>query len=62
MPIDATPFEQVLVAVATNWTGEPTVAPLLGWLTVTVANAADARNTKMGRKRKNAFMKPSPIF
>jgi hypothetical protein len=48
MPMDATPLEQVLVlADATYETGEPTVAPLLGLLTLTLANAdaANARKT-----------------
>lgn len=44
MPIEATPREHVpLVAVATKLTGDPTVAPLLGLLTVTPANAEVAK-------------------
>jgi hypothetical protein len=50
MPIEATPFEHVVVvAVATKGTGEPSVAPLLGLLTVTLATA-DAANAKKTRK------------
>jgi hypothetical protein len=42
--MDATPFEQVeAVALAIYVTGEVTVAPFLGAVTVTVANAAGAR-------------------
>jgi len=50
--MEATPFEQVVVvAVATNGTGEPSVAPLLGLLTVTFASAevANAKKTKKMR-------------
>jgi hypothetical protein len=40
MPIEATPFEQEVVAEATNDTAPETVAPLAGELTLTpVANA-----------------------
>jgi hypothetical protein len=46
--MDATPFEQVLVvAVATYWTGELTVAPFAGLLTVTLANAGVASVTRI---------------
>jgi hypothetical protein len=42
MPIAATPFLQLdVVAVATNLTGEATVEPLPGELTVIPANAAE---------------------
>jgi hypothetical protein len=41
--MEATPFVQVVVAVATNFTGELTVDPLVGLVTVTVANAVVAR-------------------
>ena len=38
--MEATPFEHVdVLAVATYWMGEVTVAPLVGLVTVTVANA-----------------------
>jgi hypothetical protein len=41
--MEATPLAQVLVvAVATYWTGELTVAPLAGLVTVTVAKAGAA--------------------
>src|SRR6266567_4478640 len=59
MPVDATPVEQVLVAeVATNETGEFKVAPVTGDVTVTVANAGDARNATSGSKQGNAFITP----
>jgi hypothetical protein len=35
MPIDATPFEHVVVAVAANFVGEPTVLLLAGEFTYT---------------------------
>jgi hypothetical protein len=42
--MDATPFEQVVVlAVATNLTGDVSVDPLNGLVTVTVAQVALAR-------------------
>jgi len=57
MPIDATPFEQVVVfAVATKGTGEPTVAPLLGLLTVTFARADVANAEKARRMQKKVFI------
>jgi hypothetical protein len=44
--MDDTPVEQVLaVAVAVNCTGELTVAPLLGLVTVTVARAGKAKDS-----------------
>jgi len=42
MPIAETPLAQVLVEVATKCTGDPKVLPLVGELTVTVANAEAA--------------------
>jgi hypothetical protein len=45
MPIEATPFEQDVVAVATNLTEEPTVLPLPGLDTETLANAGIVANT-----------------
>src|ERR1700744_532412 len=45
MPMEPTPLEQVVVvAVATKETGDVTVAPLLGLVTVTVANAGAAND------------------
>ena len=35
MPIDLTPAEQLVVAVATKWAGEPTVLLLAGEVTKT---------------------------
>ena len=44
--MEATPFEQVAVlALAKKTTGEPTVAPLLGLLTLTPASAPVAKAT-----------------
>lgn len=39
MPMELTPREQVLVAVATKWTGELTVEPFTGLVTATFAKA-----------------------
>lgn len=39
MPMDATPFEQVVLALATKWTGDESVLPLPGKETETPANA-----------------------
>ncbi len=48
MPMDATPFAQVVVvAVATKETGEVTVAPLFGLVTVTVAKAGAANDRRI---------------
>ena len=50
MPMEATPREQVeVLALATKLTGEPTLAPLLGLLTVTPpqAEVAKAATIKM---------------
>ena len=55
MPMLATPFEQFEVAVATKFTGEVTVAPLLGLITVTVANTGVAK-TPISRVRKYFFI------
>jgi hypothetical protein len=50
--MEATPFEQVVeFAVATKGTGEPTVAPLLGLLTLTFARADVANAKKIERVR-----------
>jgi hypothetical protein len=61
MPIDATPFEQVVVvAVATNATGEETVEPLFGLVTVTLAKTGAANDkTKQTRKRVILMTVPS---
>ena len=44
MPIEATPFEQEVPAVATNLTEEPTVLPFPGLDTDTLANAGIVAN------------------
>ena len=43
MPMEATPLEQEVVADATNETDQETVAPFVGLVTVTPANAAGAQ-------------------
>jgi hypothetical protein len=61
MPIEATPREQVeVLALATKLTGEPTLAPLPGLLTVTpakadVANAATRKMYKQSRSMAVGF-------
>src|ERR1700684_2779101 len=57
--MEATPFEHVVVeALATNWTGEVTVAPLDGVVTLTVANAG-ATNARSARGMQGkGFMMP----
>src|ERR1700686_4171201 len=48
MPIEATPFEQDVAAEATNLTEEPTVLPLPGLDTETLAEAGtDAKTNKI---------------
>lgn len=42
MPIDDTPLEHVVVALATKWIGEPADEPEVGEVTFTVANAGMA--------------------
>jgi len=62
--MDATPFEQVVVvAVATYGTGEVTVSPFVGLLTVTLAKAG-AANIKSDRTTEwKVFMTlPSAIY
>jgi len=49
MPIDDTPLEQVVVALATKCTGEVADEPVVGEVTLTVANAGMAQRAK--RKR-----------
>jgi hypothetical protein len=51
MPIDETPLAQLVLAVATKWTGEE-VLVLIGAATETVANA-DVANM---RRHKKSFM------
>jgi len=41
--MEATPREQVVLALATKLTGEPTLAPVAGLLTVTPAQAQGAK-------------------
>ena len=52
MPIEETPLEQVVVALATKCTGEEPVLPVLGAETDTPANA----HTDSVRKQNNVFI------
>jgi hypothetical protein len=63
-PIDATPFEQVLVvAVATYCTGELTVSAFAGLLTVTFASAGAAKATRIIEVKQLLFISlPSGIY
>ena len=47
MPIAEIPFEQLLEAAATKWIEVATVAPLVGLLTVTLANEQGERMTNI---------------
>ena len=61
MPMDDTPVEQVLaVAVATYCTGEVTVAPFVGLLTVTVAKAGTAKEMSKRIVYRRIFMASLP--
>jgi hypothetical protein len=62
--MDATPFEQVVVvAVATYGTGELTVSPFVGLLTVTLARAGAANIKSVKTTEWNVFMAlPSAIY
>jgi hypothetical protein len=62
MPIAETPLEQAgEEALATKWTGEPTLAPLLGLFTVTPAMAG---STKVHRQTSSfpSFIELSPAL
>jgi hypothetical protein len=59
--MDDTPVEQVLaVAVAVNCTGEVTVAPLVGLVTVTVAKAGKAKDVSSRIMYRKIFMAGLP--
>jgi len=60
--MEATPLAQVLVvAVATYWTGELTVAPLAGLVTVTVAVAkVGAAVVSSARRQERIFTGGGP--
>jgi hypothetical protein len=55
--MEATPLEQVaLLALATKLTGEPTLAPLLGLLTVTPPQADVAKAAMIKMYEQSLFM------
>ena len=55
--MDATPWEQdVEPAVALKWTGEETVASLLGAETVTLANAAGISKSEKAHDQQGIFL------
>jgi hypothetical protein len=57
MPIEATPREQVeVLALATKLTGEPTLAPLPGLLTVTPPQADVAKAAMIKMYEQSLFM------
>jgi hypothetical protein len=59
--MEATPFEHVVViAVAANCTGEPTVSPLAGLLTTTFANTGAENAARISMALKKVFKKLSP--
>jgi hypothetical protein len=59
MPIEPTPFEQVLVvAVATKLTGELTVAPFFGLVTETLARAGAANDKNTQTAAWTVFITP----
>jgi hypothetical protein len=58
--MEATPFEHVVViAVAANCTGEPTVSPLAGLLTTTFANTGAENAARISMALKKVFKKLS---
>lgn len=62
MPIAETPLEHAGdAALAMKWTGEPTVAPLLGLFTVTPARAGSA-SAHMQTSSFPSFIERSPAF
>jgi hypothetical protein len=59
--MDDTPVEHVdAVAVAVNCTGEVTVAPFVGLVTVTVARAGTAKDTSSRMTYRRIFMAGLP--
>jgi hypothetical protein len=49
--MEATPFEHVVVALEATYEADiPTVSPLTGLLTVTVANAEEVKANKVRRE------------
>ena len=61
--MDATPLEQVLlVPEAVYWTGEVTVAPLAGLLTLTLAAAKGRSEKTKQRMSKGCFTKSPQYF
>jgi hypothetical protein len=62
MPIADTPFEQLVVAVATYWTEEVTVELLVGALTYTPANADVAANTASRERQYSLILRFLQLF
>jgi hypothetical protein len=56
MPMDDTPLEQVVVAVATKCTGDAADEPEVGEVTFTVANAGMA---EIATRKRKCFIKYS---
>lgn len=54
--MELTPLEQVVAAVATYETGELTVAPLFGLVTVTLAKAGSAQSNSAQEREERIFM------
>jgi hypothetical protein len=54
--MELTPLEQVVFAVATYETGELTVEPLFGLVTVTLAKAGSAQNSSAQAREWRVFM------
>jgi hypothetical protein len=63
MPMDATPFEQEVVAEATKFTGDETLEPSLGLLTVTPASAKlDKKHKRNNRRKLLIGTSPGQVF
>ncbi len=60
MPMEATPLEHVVVALATYFTGLVTVDPLAGLETVTVANALEAKMSRRASGKQRGLMRLTP--
>jgi hypothetical protein len=54
--MELTPLEQVVFAVATYETGELTVEPLFGLVTVTLAKAGSAQSNSAQAREGRVFM------
>src|SRR5258707_11352965 len=61
MPMEAMPFAQLLVAVATKWAGVVTVAPFAGLDTVTLANTEINEDNNRTNSKKTHFRIKFPL-